>query len=125
MARKKPVSMHSFFESRMGDLVAAVFLLMFCFGLLTFVAVVGMSFFVVGVDGKIALGLLTFATSGAMGFAATWRFMVLSKTKDETTAPAADELGDGGPRSAEREFHDRFGYWPMSTHEDRSSRWRR
>lgn len=112
----------------MGDLVAVVFLLMFCFGLLTFVVVVGISLIAEKVDGKIALGLLTFAASGATGFAATWRFMVLSRKREEETAPSSDELGDSGPpgsTSDERDFHNRHGYWPMSSNKDRPGRWGR
>lgn len=111
----------------MGDLVAVVFLLMFCFGLLTFLVMLVASLFIERVlDGKIALGLLTFAASGATGFAATWRFMVLSKDREEEGTRPANELGDGGPTDptqGERDFRDQHGYWPMSSDRGQEGRW--
>lgn len=107
----------------MGEAVAAVFLLMFIFGLLTFLVMVGVSFFIPTVDGKIAIGLLTFASAGATGFAATWRFMVLAQERElEHEVP---EGFTGARTGEEQDFFDRHGYWPMVSDKERPGRWRR
>jgi hypothetical protein len=110
----------------MGEFVAAAFILMFIFGLLTFGVYFLLGFFVSGLrDTKLALGLLAFAGSGATGFAATWRFMVLSaRTEAQTDAtpvpPPGEALDD--LTSEERSFRDRTGYLPMQSNEG-TDRW--
>lgn len=104
-----------YFEARMGDFVAAVFLLMFIFGILTFMVYFILGFFVEDLrDPKLALGLLTFAASGATGFGATWRFMVVAARNglaDENRPPPDPPAG--GHSSDEDRFREENGYWPM------------
>lgn len=107
----------------MGEVVAALFLLMFIFGLSSFAFILCVSFFTPRIDAKVSLALLGFAASGATGFAATWRFMVLSKQR-ETPIPG-EALSIPNAAKEENDFFDQHGYFPMK-HEPRdrgSGKW--
>lgn len=105
----------------MGETVSSLFLLMFAFGLLSFMLLVLVSLFGrESIDGKVLLGLLVFASGGATGFAATWRFTVTSRRElgeGATPAPppqaSLDDLSSDEMLSNEAKFHDQWGYYPI------------